>query len=423
MMKDNGTFCVMPWIHLHAWPEGSAYLCCIGDTGSKESVVGDLTKNTIAEVMNNDKMKSIRTSMIKGEKISNCKNCYMAEKQKGYSWRNGFNRQFKDIIPSLIENTKEDGTIDPKLLYVDFRFSNLCNLECRTCGAQLSSSIASTKGRDFPKSEIVRFQERNVLGAGNVVSFSNAKRDFVNDDLMPYLVETRCFYFAGGEPLMQREHFDILTHLHKNKWFDKELRYSTNLSNLKYKGTDLIDLWKDFDNVWLMCSIDHIGDKLNYIRQNVNSQRLFDNFDKLVNTHFKLSITPVISIFNIYYMYEFFEFLDQKNYLDRLHSIEVLYAFGETKSPALLPDYAKTELLEKLKKDSESDLYKKLYEKFPTLKMAMDGLVHYINEPVVNYDFDRFIKETMSYDAVYKQNVKETFPWLGEVIDKHRSKI
>ena len=416
---ENNTFCVMPWLHLHAWPNGEAYLCCIGDTGNPESVVGDISKDSIADIMNNDKMKSIRKDMLAGKKIPNCKNCYKVDDIKGYSWRKGFNEQFEDVIPSILENTAEDGTIDPKLLYVDFRFSNLCNLECRTCGGELSSSIANTEGRNFSDKYIETLKDKGVYSKGNIIAFSKANEQFT-DDLKQYLPDTRCFYFAGGEPLMQKEHFEVLSYIHDNKWFDKELRYSTNLSNLVYKKTDLVELWKDFDNVWIMCSIDHVGEKLEHIRQNVNSERLWKNFDRLVDTHFKLSITFVVSIYNIYYLDEFYQYLNDNNYLERLHSLEMLYVFGEAETPALLPDFAKEQLIKKLTTDLDSELYKELFKLFPGLKESMLGLEEFING-TSSFTFEQFIERTEQFDKVYKKSTKDTIPWLGEIIDHYKT--
>jgi sulfatase maturation enzyme AslB (radical SAM superfamily) len=416
---ENNTFCVMPWLHLHAWPNGEAYLCCIGDTGNPESVVGDISKDSIADIMNNDKMKSIRKDMLAGKKIPNCKNCYKVDDIKGYSWRKGFNEQFEDVIPSILENTAEDGTIDPKLLYVDFRFSNLCNLECRTCSGELSSSIANTEGRNFSDKYIETLKDKGVYSKGNIIAFSKANEQFT-DDLKQYLPDTRCFYFAGGEPLMQKEHFEVLSYIHDNKWFDKELRYSTNLSNLMYKKTDLVELWKDFDNVWIMCSIDHVGEKLEHIRQNVNSERLWKNFDRLVDTHFKLSITFVVSIYNIYYLDEFYQYLNDNNYLERLHSLEMLYVFGDTETPALLPDFAKEQLIKKLRTDLDSELYKELFKLFPGLKESMLGLEEFING-TSSFTFEQFIERTEQFDKVYKKSTKDTIPWLGEIIDHYKT--
>lgn len=420
-VKDNGTFCVMPWIHLHAWPNGKVYPCCISDIGEGKLVLGDLTQNTVAEIVNSDDSKQLRLDMLNGKQIPSCKNCYNAEKYRNHSWRVDFNKHFEHNIPDLIKNTKEDGTIDPKLLYVDFRFSNFCNLGCRTCGANLSSSIASTEGRQLPRDQLVDYQNKGIINNSQVISFTNVKPNFINDDLKSYLVDTECFYFAGGEPLIQQEHFDILSYVHENKWFNKELRYSSNLSTLKYKNHDLIEYWKDFDTVNFIASIDHFGDKLEFIRQNVNSQRVFENLSTLIKNKFSVSINTVASIYNIYYLYDFYNFLDSQGLFEHLERIDILYAFGELHTPALLPEFAKEELLNKLNEDLKSPLYQKLFKKYPSLESEIVGLPNYINDNN-NQNFDDFLKFARQLDTTYGKNLSDTFPWLGDVIRRYKTR-
>jgi radical SAM protein with 4Fe4S-binding SPASM domain len=418
-MENNETFCVLPWIHLHAWPNGKVYPCCISSIGKDELQLGDLTTQTISEIINSDASKFIRKEMLEGKQIPSCKNCYNVEKYKGFSWRNDFNTHFGEYIPDIIKNTQSDGTIDPNLLYLDFRFSNFCNLGCRTCGAELSSTIGNTPGRELPRQTLIEYQKQGIINQNNVISFSNVKPSFISDDLEQYLKDIKCFYFAGGEPLIQKEHFDILSYLHKEKWFDKELRYSSNMSTLKYKSHNLLDYWKDFERIRFMASIDHYGDKLEFIRKNVISDRVFDNLETVIDYQFLVSINTVVSIYNIYYLYDFYEFLDQKGYIDKLDRIDILYAFGEMHTPAILPDFAKIELLEKLKKDSNSKLYKKLFKKWPSFESTIQGLPKFIADG--SNKFDEFLNFTKLLDNSYN-DLSSTFPWLGSVIDRYYGK-
>lgn len=413
-ITDNGSFCVLPWIHLHSWPNGIVVPCCISNF---KYSLGNLNKNTIAEIVNSDKSKEIRLKMLDGEKVSSCENCYNVEKYKGFSWRNEFNKHFEEKIPGIINGTQDDGTIDPKLLYVDFRFSNFCNLGCRTCGGDLSSSIASTPGRELPEKQLTAYKETGLINQSNVISFTNTKPTFINDDLKQYLVDTECFYFAGGEPLIQKEHFEILSYLYEQKWFDKELRYSSNLSTLKYKNHNLLDYWKEFDKVRFIGSIDHYGDKLEYIRQNVDSNRVFENMETLFQYHFLVCINTVVSIYNIYDLYDFYAFLDEKGYIENLDRIDIVYAFGELHTPGILPEFAKQELLDKLEKDLKSDLYKKLFDKYPSFGSAIQGLPNYINDGNPD-DFKNFVGFANRLDKTYGKNLASSFPWLGSVIKR-----
>jgi len=195
------------------------------------------------------------------------------------------------------------------------------------------------------------------------------------------------------------------------------LRYSTNLSTLKYKSSDLVEYWNNFDSVWFMCSIDHFGEKLEYIRQNVNDKKIWKNLERLIENNFKISITFVVSIYNIYYLDDFFQYLDNKGYLDKVFSIDPLYVFGETDSPAVLPDFAKKELIEKLNRDNKTAFYQSLFEQFPMLKDAVEGLPKFIYEDC-KISFEDFLSRVYSFDSIYGKDIKRTFPWLARVIDK-----
>lgn len=416
------TFCIIPWIHLHAWPNGEAYLCCVADAGNPQSVVGDLSKENLNDVINSDKMKQIRLDMLEGKQVPNCKSCYKAERYNEFSWRHSFNHDFKDLIQPALADMKSDGSITPSLKYIDFRFSNFCNLECKTCGGDLSSSIASSPHRPFSPTQIQWMKEKNVYGPGNTISFVYAKKDFINDELKEHIHSARAFYFAGGEPLIQREHFEILSYLDTNKMYDKSLRYSSNMSNLVYKGNDLLEIWKKFDQVWVMASVDHYGEKLEYIRQNVNSQRLFENIDKLIENKIAVSMSPVVSVYSVYYLYDFVEFLESKGYLNVLKQIDWLNAFGELNSPTILPKFAKKELINKLQVDMESDLFKRLYERYPNSKNFMEGLISLIQTEPSRKKFEDFIWTTERNDLNYKTDVNRSLPWLGYVIEKYKRK-
>ena len=416
------TFCIIPWIHLHSWPNGDCYLCCIGDAGNPEAVVGNLTENTLNEIINNDKMKKIRLDMLAGRSVSNCKSCYKAEKYNGSSWRNNFNYDFSDLIPAALENTMEDGSIDPKLRYVDFRFSNFCNLECKTCGPNLSSSIASTPHKGFSKYQVEKLKEEKIYGRGNTMSFIFSKNNFIKEEFLEHIPDTRVLYFAGGEPLIQKEHFEILTYLNDHEMYDKELRYSTNMSTLSYKGQDFVDIWKKFKKIYIICSVDHYGEKLEYIRQNVKSDKLIENLNKLINNKISIAMSPVVSIYNAYYLYDFVEFLDSNNYIKHLQDIHWLNDFGKENSITTLPKFAKKELLIKLEKDFSSDLFLKLYKKFPNSKSHFDGLISLLKTEDTSDYFERFIIDTERNDQHYKTDVNKSLPWLGYVIEKYKRK-
>ena len=53
LLMDSKTFCMLPWMHLHAYPDGRAYPCCFA---FDPFPVGNLNENSMEEVFNGEKM-------------------------------------------------------------------------------------------------------------------------------------------------------------------------------------------------------------------------------------------------------------------------------------------------------------------------------------------------------------------------------
>jgi len=424
--EPSKTFCVMPWIHLHAWPEGKAMLCCKAHGGENGGDVGDFSVNTYEEIMNSDKMKQIRLDMLEGKTVEQCIACTNDEKLDKKSFRHDMNNSYRDLIPSLLtdDKTLSDGTLtDPKMYYMDFRFSNLCNLGCQTCGSPLSSTIANNRPNN--DSENAFLKKKNVLSErGTITSFVYARPDFFEVDVLPHIDTVTNFYFAGGEPLMHQEHLDILRYMDDNKLYDKHITYSTNLSLLKWKGTDFLDIWKNFDNILFFCSIDGDNERLEYIREFSKHKVIFNNLKKLIQLkkenplkRFKICICYTHSIYNCYYTKEFFAALINEGVIEDLDHLEFNYSYGERNHPAILPNFAKKELIEKRHEDRSSEELQKAFSLFPDLRHYFDSIDNILHETMPANEFDKLI----SHDLLPKiDKIKIALPWLHSVIDRHR---
>ena len=240
LLKRNKAFCILPWIHMHAWPDGRAMPCCIADS---DQPFGNVKENSIKEVWNSDKYKELRLAMLNGEKLDCCRRCYELE-DSTYIWtlRKNHNQWFGDKHFDLVEKTNADGSIDEmRMAYMDIRFSNICNMKCRTCGPELSSLHAQEHGELYGKHEVANILKNN---GSNIVNVAKHK-DFWNE-LQQYLPDVEEVYWAGGEPLITDEHYKILDHWIDIGKTDVRLRYTTNFSNLRFKQKSIIDYWKEF---------------------------------------------------------------------------------------------------------------------------------------------------------------------------------
>ena len=254
LLKDSKVFCMLPWLHLNVTPLGDVYPCCSSAyTDPLENV-----KNTpISEIFNCNEMKTLRLKMLTGEQSSRCDYCYVHEKTSPWSFRHWANENFGKYFDDLVPTTQIDGTVTHfKMKYFDVRFSNICNMKCRTCGSEFSSQWAK---------EMQEHDAEHIPQNFRIF----AKADPTNrllQDCFAQIDNIDIAYFAGGEPLITDEHYLLLEEMvRKDASKDITLRYNTNMSNLKYKKYDIIKLWHQFKKVEVCASIDHYGERAEYI--------------------------------------------------------------------------------------------------------------------------------------------------------------
>ena len=213
MKKD--TICAIPWMHLNFEPNGKVVPCCL--TSAHNYFAGDLNTQSIEEVWNSDNMKSLRKDMIDGVEPTICNKCFDKERVTGESGRTYHNKDFKNVIDKIPTITLEDGTCtEMDLKYWDFRFSNLCNMKCRSCGPRYSSAWV-------PDAKKLGYTDQEKVWMIDTIDDQN-NYDFLKDQIN--VVEK--IYFAGGEPLIMPEHWQILDMLVENNRFDVKISYNTN---------------------------------------------------------------------------------------------------------------------------------------------------------------------------------------------------
>jgi sulfatase maturation enzyme AslB (radical SAM superfamily) len=120
-------------------------------------------------------------------------------------------------------------------------------------------------------------------------------------------------YFTGGEPLMSGEHWQLLEELiDSGRASNISLLYNTNLTTIKYKDKNIIDMWRQFNKVSIQCSIDAIGEPLEYIRSGTNWEKIKLNLEQLVsasqNSNIQITLSPVLSILNIWFVDKLYKY-------------------------------------------------------------------------------------------------------------------
>lgn len=404
-MKDHlqipKGFCVLPWLHLHVMPDSSVIPCCVSPY---DDHYGNVSKEAVEDIWNNPKYRELRLKMLKGELSPGCHHCHALEDAGFSSMRTSMNERFKEHVPKFLQDTQENGTFhDLKLRYIDIRFSNLCNFKCRGCGPSLSSSWQEDHHKLF------NYDSQRP----KVVSVSVDSPDFWRR-FQELVMDAEEIYFGGGEPLITKEHFDLLRLLIDKGRTNLTLAYNTNLSTLTYGKHDLAHLWGQFERVSLGISIDDQGERGEYFRHGTKWNLIVENMRKLRDDYAGIGryVNCTVSLFNVYYLPELFEFLvGERIITENDFNINLLLDPFEYRIDSL-PAKAKFAIRLKLEEfvvRLEGKVQKKAAADFKKI------IAHMMNNDQGQWH-ETFKERTRKLDEIRGENFSRTYPELARFI-------
>ncbi len=335
-LENNKAFCILPFVHLYAEPSGDMKPCCIA-AGFDDKL--NLKNMSIDEAFNSPQMKELRKDMLEGKYNKVCNVCYEREEITEHSPRIMFNQNTLWEYPEV----SEDFSVESQFQHVDVRFSNLCNFKCRMCNHQFSSNWYDDYYKLKP--EYKKEDKSRILKVSETIA----------SDLKQHLNKIKSIYFAGGEPLIMPEHYEILKHLYDNtkleilyrenngmiegfKTRNISIHYNTNLSVIKYDEQSLIDLWKGFYRVFLSISCDGIDEVGEYQRTGFNMERFEDNL-KIIRKYAKpanvseplngllYNFQYTTTVMNVYHIFDFIEYMMKKEYITSSEQIDFYYSW------------------------------------------------------------------------------------------------
>jgi MoaA/NifB/PqqE/SkfB family radical SAM enzyme len=411
LLTQSKTFCVLPWIHLYVNPQGVSSPCCISGYAASNAGVGNTKLNTIQEVVNSPEMVRLRRNMLNGIQDPSCSSCHSYEAQGITSPRAGINAELGNSFSE--DMVMLDGSMpDFKMKYYDVRFSNICNFKCRSCGAKCSSLWEQEDKKHNIDTRIIQRDNR---------------KDFL-PEVIAHIQHMDMAYFAGGEPLITEEHYVLLEEMIKQKRTDIRLKYNTNLSNLRFKDKDLLGLWKHFTHdIQVYASVDHYGDRAEYIRHGTNWGQVESNFLMVKKTPgVVLQMNTVLSLYNCSTMFEFYEYMYEKKLYDirdRSNSLYHMTTPTYLNANILPPEYkerARTNLtklgeyLTSLNAHCTVYHHGRLEDK---LKQFSDTKTWLTQESTWEQNKEDFRRETNRLDNIRGESFVNTFPELAGLME------
>ena len=258
-MEAHDKICVHAWKSLYVTPLGEAGMCCI-----QFPLLTKINSQTDVKTIRQQKIwDDVRESMLKGEEHPYCTKCWNTEKENNLaSYRQHTNEKYlKEYNTIKKQNTKK--LLDDDLLYIDIRQTNICNMKCLSCNPVYSSLWGAEEGINYPLEYSDGNLYKDEIKKNGVLYVKNNEFE---EYILSNLKNIREIYFAGGEPMLNTLHWDILQELDRMQRYDVKIYYNTNLFKLDYKTKHVFDYWNKFTTWFAGCSIDAIGSRAEYVR-------------------------------------------------------------------------------------------------------------------------------------------------------------
>lgn len=322
------TFCILPWIHFATRPNGDMRLCCsanasgagidhtVGLVKNEKGMPANFGNSKPLEAWNNEYMRNVRLTMLEGNIPLSCSKCISEEDQgviskrlwETYTWmHDGID------IEELVKETTEEGVVPEKLTYLDLRLGHTCNLKCVMCSPHDSSRWVQDHKKLLKRTTFPIVLEQMSWDGAEFNNTWYENPDFW-EQMYAQIPNLKQVYFAGGEPLMIKEHKKFLQEIIRQGYANRILiRYNSNALLL---DDETIDMWKLFAKVKFAVSLDATDQRNYYIRYPSKWKTIEENLRKLDNTpdNIQVSIATAIQILNIKHLPDFARWKITQNY-------------------------------------------------------------------------------------------------------------
>ena len=394
------TMCVNPWARLEIKPDGFIKPCCVYSTDLTDESGHEfnITTHSIKEIYFSKELTDLREQFLRGERPAKCFTCWNNENAGVTSIRQ--HSQWE--LNSDIYNIDWQSPTQDNLKSIALALGNVCNLKCRICNPESSSSIAAEQIKQIPLQDRKSSQ---LYALQKDKSWVKQDLNFWDEyySLAPSLSEMR---FTGGEPMMINKHFDLVKSI-ANSGESKHiiLRYTTN-------GTifpeHIVDHWQQYQQVEVSFSLDDIGSRLEYQRYGVIWETLKENivqYQRLKNQmNLVTKVNCTVSIMNILYLPEICEWFDKID-IDHVR-LNLLY-FPQELTVLNMPMAVKNHVVSMLSNATFSN----------NVDDQVKSIVNAIRLSKHNNDPEQFTRKIKQVDQLRNQKFSDSHPEMAQLMN------
>lgn len=391
----------------------------------------NIANMSIMQWFNSDPARKFRTDILGATKLSECQRCYVEEQHGGNSrrlksnlksvifTRQAFDQSFKQSpgYPVFSINDKTQGTTTTYPIDLHIDLGNYCNLACKMCSAQASSTIASQEvkwGIDNSK---------KYLGT----DWTKDPRVWQSfKDQLLQIPDLKNIHFMGGETLLTDRFEDLVDWLTQHRRFEVCFSFVTNGTVFK---PDLIKKLKRFQRVGIEISIESIDEHNAYQRQGTNTNTVLNHIKQYQshcnNTSITVALRPAPSALTIGYYVGLLQFaLDNQLvvksnlcYEPRFLNAEIL----PTKTKLLYQTFYQDFLKQLDQVDAEMDYNASdpnNYQLIIKEQAKMCLAILQTPEPLdYTSESKKLVQHCKKWDEIYGYDARGLYPELIEILD------
>lgn len=432
-MANKKIFCNSPWYELHIYWDGSLGICCQEDhklynTDQRYNIA----TTTIEDWFNSQPVRDFRQALLGDTPTSICARCTRDEDMGANSRRiksnqksvifthSAFDESFKQS-PGYhhFESSIIDGRSDtlPVDLHVDL--GNHCNLACKMCGPQASSTIAS------------RQVQWGIESSRQYLNSDWTKNSATWNSFLQQLLELPTLnniHFMGGETILTHKFEQFVDFFVEHRRFDLCISFVTNGTVFK---PDLINKLKLFRRVGIEVSIETVDKHNAYQRQGTNTEQVLANIAQYQQwckrSNITVALRPAPSALTTGYHVGLLQYAIEHGMIVKSNQVY---------SPAFL----NVGVLPKAVKQLYVDRYTKFLDTLPANSVSMDynasdanncvAVIREHAEACVNALIAPDPKNQLQlqadlvahcqrWDQVYKLDARELYPEWKELLSQH----
>ena len=371
------TICMTPWVGLEVDVDSKLHRCCLWDRHQ------GTTSDSIIEYFESSGQQELKQDFLNGKKPDACYRCWVEEDAGHNSKRLNNKYIFREHQFDIDYND----LTGKKILNMEIKLGNKCNLACRMCSSRCSSTWSK-----YDSAVDVKFDW-----------LDNESSTFWSD-IIAISKDVKFIEFAGGEPLLDKTHRKLLQYF-IDTGLSKEItiHYSTNGT---VYASYLFDYWDQFKNIELCFSIDNIGKRFEYERHGVSWDIVDNNINRYVSdAKYNLSLLPTITALNLADSYKLYKYATD---LNMGISLQILYHPAYL-SICNLPTSVKYSIRDELLQVDDNDFLKKIQPVVSIMIQAEDRPID-------------LVKGLSVQDGLRNQKFSDYYPELFKLIDQETSK-